>query len=154
MNESTRIEAQPAQLGWRLLALVYDSLPMIALWFAASVLVLLLRGGVPVVPWSLAWWLQTLGLWGLTGLYAVESWHRGGQTLGMRPWRLMVVDEHGQHASRRALWLRYAWATLSWLPAGLGYLLSLFDGERRALHDRLSATRLVRLAVTRNRLPG
>ena len=125
MNVSDpRPEARPAHLGWRLLALVYDSLPVIALWFAASVVVLLLRGGQPVVPFSLAWWLQCIALWGLAGAYAVESWRRGGQTLGMRPWRLRVVSESGQGATRRQLWLRFFWATLSWLPGGAGLLLS------------------------------
>jgi uncharacterized RDD family membrane protein YckC len=139
------IPAQPAHLGWRLLALVYDSLPIIALWFLASALVLLLRGGIPVTPWSAAFWLQNLALWGLTGLYAVESWRRGGQTLGMRPWRLCVVDAGGRSADRRRLWRRYALATLSLGLAGAGFLWSLLDPERRSLHDLLSGTRLVRL---------
>jgi uncharacterized RDD family membrane protein YckC len=145
MDDAPRITAEPAHLGWRLLALVYDSLPVVALWFAASALVLLLRGGAPVAPWSLAWGLQTLGLWALGGLYAVESWHRGGQTLGMRPWRLRVVDEHGGAATRGRLWLRFGLAWLSWLPAGLGFWISLADAERRTLHDRLSRSRLLRL---------
>ncbi len=143
------LDARPAHLGWRLLALVYDSLPVLALWIAASVLVLGLRGGQPVVPWSLAWWLQCLALWALAGAYAVESWYRGGQTLGMRPWRLRVVNEAGRGASRSQLWLRFAYATLGWLPAGAGFLISLLDTERLALHDRLSATRLVRIAARR-----
>ena len=37
--------ARPAHLGWRLFALVYDFFPMLALWFAASGLMLLARGG-------------------------------------------------------------------------------------------------------------
>lgn len=149
MDTPPRSKAHPAHLGWRLLALVYDSLPVLALWLTASAAVLLLRGGQPVTPFGPAWWLQLLGLWGLTGVYAVESWCRGGQTLGMRPWRLMVVDASGHLASRRRLWQRFAWATLAWLPAGLGVLISLLDGERRALHDRLSGTRLVRLLAQR-----
>jgi uncharacterized RDD family membrane protein YckC len=145
MKPPAPLEAYPAALGWRLLAMVYDSLPVIALWFAASVGVLIVRGGEPVQPWTLAWTAQCLGLWAIAGVYAVESWHRGGQTLGMRPWRLKVVGEQGQRASRSSLWQRYAWATVSWLPAAGGYLLSLADADRRSLHDRLSATRLVRL---------
>ena len=149
MNDDAPHPARPAHLGWRLVALVYDSLPVIALWFAASALVLLLRGGVPVSPWSLAWWLQMLGLWALTGLYAVESWRRGGQTLGMRPWRLQVVDADDGQATRGRLWQRFAWATLSWLPVGLGFWISLLDGQRRSLHDRLSRTQLLRLPPQR-----
>lgn len=141
--------AAPAHLGWRLLAIVYDSLPIIALWFLASVIVLALRGGAPVVPWTAAFWLQNLALWAITGVYMVESWRRGGQTLGMRPWRLKVVDEAGQIAARAVLWRRYALASLSLLACGLGFLWSLLDAERRSLHDLGSATRLVRISPAR-----
>lgn len=141
--------ATPAHLGWRLLAIVYDSLPIVALWFLASVVVLALRGGAPVLPWTAAFWLQNLVLWALTGLYMVESWRRGGQTLGMRPWRLKVVDEDGLTATRTVLWRRYALATLSLAAAGLGFLWSLLDGERRSLHDLGSGTRLVRMRPPR-----
>lgn len=141
--------AAPAHLGWRLLAIVYDSLPIVALWFLASVVVLALRGGAPVLPWTAAFWLQNLVLWALTGLYMVESWRRGGQTLGMRPWRLKVVDETGRVAARTVLWRRYALATLSLAAAGLGFLWSLLDAERRSLHDLGSGTRLVRMSPPR-----
>ncbi len=140
-----RPSAEPAHLGWRLLALVYDSLPVLAIWIAFSALVLALRGGVPISPWSAAFWLQNLALWGIAGLYAVGSWLRGGQTLGMRPWRLRVVDAEGRPAGRAALLRRFVWATAAWFPLGLGYLWSVFDAERCSLHDRLSRTRLVRL---------
>ena len=141
--------AAPAHLGWRLLAIVYDSLPIVALWFLASVVALSLRGGAPVLPWTAAFWLQNLVLWALTGLYMVESWRRGGQTLGMRPWRLKVVDEAGLTATRTVLWRRYALATLSLAAAGLGFLWSLLDAEHRTLHDLGSGTRLVRMTSPR-----
>lgn len=145
MSESASLPAEPAHLGWRLLAFIYDVLPVVALWFVLSVLVLMLRGGQPILPWTAAFWLQNLALWAIAGLYAVESWSRGGETLGMRPWRLRVVDEQGRLADRARLWRRFAWATLSWLPAGGGFLWSLVDRERRCLHDLASGTRLVRL---------
>lgn len=138
--------ATPAALPWRLLAAVYDALPVLALWMLASALALVLHGNRPFAPWSagqLALWALC---WLVTGLYAVLSWRRGGQTLGMRPWRLRVVDDHGAAASARALWLRYAVATLSLAAAGLGFLWSLIDRERRTWHDIASHTRLVREA--------
>lgn len=145
MSTAPRAAARPAFLGWRLLAMVYDALPVLALWFVVSVLSLALRGGQPIAPWTAAFWLQDLVLWGVTGLYAVESWRRGGQTLGMRPWRLKVVADDGTQANRAQLWKRYAAATLSLAAAGLGFLWSLIDAESRTWHDRLSGTRLVRL---------
>ena len=145
MTSTIRRAAAPAHFGWRLLALVYDGLPIIALWIVASVVVLVIRGGNPVVPWSLAFWLQNLLLWLITGAYSIVSWQNGGQTMGMRPWRLRVVDEDGGAAQLPRLFQRFLWATPSLLLFGLGFLPSLFGSERRALHDRLSATRMVRL---------
>jgi uncharacterized RDD family membrane protein YckC len=140
-----RPQAEPAHLGWRLLAIVYDALPVIALWFVVGAIVLLVRGGTPVVPWSIAWWLQNGLLWAVTGAYFTWSWRRGGQTLGMRPWRLVVVDDDGHSPPTPQLWKRYAWATVSLASLGLGFVWSLIERERRTLHDVASGTRLVRL---------
>lgn len=139
------LAAAPAHLGWRLLALVYDLLPQLALWFVSSAVLLLARGGVPVPPGSPAASAELALLWAVSGLYAVLSWRRGGQTLGMRPWRLRVVSADGGGVSWRQAILRYLAASLSLALFGLGFLAALFDGERRTWHDRLSGTLLVRL---------
>ena len=81
----------------------------------------------------------------MTGLYAVVSWRRGGQTLGMRPWRLRVVAADGSAPTARVLWLRYAIATLSTAACGLGLLWSLVDRERRTWHDLATRTLFVRV---------
>lgn len=143
--DRTVVTARPAQFGWRLLALLYDFFPALGLWFVTSLVVYLLRGKVPVRPESAAAHAELLLLWLLTGAYAVISWRRGGQTIGMRPWRLKVVAADGQPASWRALCLRYAVATVSVLALGLGLLWCLLDRECRAWHDLAAGTRLVRL---------
>ena len=139
--------ARPAHLGWRLLALVYDAMPNIAIWFAVSgVALAVVPGHAPFAPWSPGQFALWALCWGVSGLYAVVSWKGIGQTLGMRPWRLRIVDEHGRNAGWSALWLRYAWATLS-LVSGVGMLWSLFDRERRTWHDLFSRTRMVRMVA-------
>jgi uncharacterized RDD family membrane protein YckC len=145
MNAATPLLARPAHLGWRLFALVYDFFPVLALWFAVGGAMLLVRGGVPVVPGSPASWLELFLLWAVTGAYALLSWRRGGQTLGMRPWRLKVIAADGQRAGMGALALRYTVATLSLAALGLGFWWSLFERERRTWHDLASRTVLVRL---------
>ncbi|MFY2763292.1 RDD family protein [Arenimonas sp. MALMAid1274] len=145
MNSETTNIARPAHLGWRLLALVYDAMPNIALWIAVSAIALAIKPGhAPFAPWSLG----QVSLWGVcwlvTGAYAVHSWRRSGQTLGMRPWRLKVIAADGRPAGPRALALRYAVSTLSLAALGLGFLWSLFERERRTWHDLASATVMVR----------
>jgi uncharacterized RDD family membrane protein YckC len=134
----------PAALPWRLLAAIYDALPVLALWLLVSAIALVLHGNRPFEPFSAGQMLLWLSCWVVTGLYAVLSWRRGGQTLGMRPWRLRVLDDRGGIASPRALWLRYAIATLSLAAGGAGFLWSLVDRERRTWHDIASRTRLLR----------
>ena len=160
--------AKPAAFGWRVVALTYDLFPVLALAFAGSALMLLARSGTPVEPGSAGAYGEAAWLWTLCGAYFVTSWRKGGQTLGMRPWRLRVVADDGRPAGWRALATRYAIATLPalgivevaalatwpqpltpfWLAGAValaGPLAALFDGENRALYERWSGTRLVRL---------
>src|SRR3546814_5620008 len=55
-----------------------------------------------IAPLSGLQWLLWTTCWLLSGLYAVVSWRRGGQTLGMRPWRLVVVGADGSAPSWRS----------------------------------------------------
>ena len=140
-------------IGWRLLALCYDALPALALWLLASLPFTLgytfLGHHDPhqnIAPGSALSWLLWLCCWLLTGLYASCSWRRGGQTLGMRPWRLRLVSLDGKHPpSWRALWLRYLIGGVSLLCVGAGFWWAWLDPERLCWHDRISRTRLIRL---------
>lgn len=138
-------DAVPAALHWRVLAAVYDLLPALALWFGTAALVLLLRGGTPVAPGSAAAWLQLAAMCGVGFAYYGVSWRRGGQTLGMRAWRLRLVDPDRDPPRWSALLLRYLVAGLSLAAFGLGFLWSLWDPQRRSWHDLASGTRLLRL---------
>lgn len=142
---------QRALIGWRVLALVYDFFPAIALWMLASTaFTLAYAAGHPlrqnIAPFSAWQWLLWLVCWSLTGAYAVISWRRGGRTLGMRPWRLRVSAADGGPAPVRALVLRYAVGTASLLLGGVGFWWAWLDRERLTWHDRASRTRMQRLA--------
>ena len=142
---------RPAALvGWRLLALAYDALPVIALWLLVSGVFTLgytLSGHAArenIAPFSALQWVLWACCWVVAGLYAVPSWRRGGQTLGMRPWQLHVAAAQGELATTRQLWIRYAVGTVSLLAAGLGFWWAWVDRDRLTWHDRLSHTRMVR----------
>lgn len=141
-DASTRKTAHPAHLGWRLLALIYDSVPAVALLMLVSGLFLLLHRGQTVENQPLLAALEFFFFWLAIGLYAVLSWRYGGQTLGMRAWRLQIVSDEGKPASIINLSVRYSLASLT---LGICLLWSLIDNERRGLHDVLSGTRFVRL---------
>lgn len=135
----------------RLLSLFYDLWPVVALWMLLSAL---FNGGYYLAGHDARAILKTasaLGLllclccWLLTGAYAIASWARGGQTLGMRPWRLRVVGVDAAVPTRRQLAIRYLVGNLSLLLGGLGFWWAWFDRERLTWHDRVSATRVARV---------
>lgn len=127
-------------------ALAYDGLLLVALWMAVSALVLALSGGWLAEPERPLWLVYTLRaiLVLVTGLFFGGFWTHGGQTLGMRTWRLRLVNsaDAGPVRWKQAL-LRLAAACLSAGALGLGFFWVLIDRERRSWHDRLSGTHLV-----------
>ena len=152
LPQSTPLRPHPrALVGWRLLSLFYDLWPVAALWMLVAlpfvVLDAVLAGDSRhnIAPGSLASQLQFLLCLGVTGAYATLSWRRGGQTLGMRPWRLKLESSDGAPLRRAQLWLRFAVGTLSLLLGGLGFWWAWVDRQRLTWHDRASGTRLVRM---------
>jgi len=137
--------AAPAHLALRLFAALYDALPLLALWFVAAGLALALTGGaldVHRIGDKLI--VQSLVLL-VTATYFIVSWLRGGQTVGMRPWRLRIVRTDGSPVKLAQAALRFAVALVSVAALGLGFLWCLVDRDRRAWHDIAAGTLLVRL---------
>ncbi len=68
-------------------------------------------------------------------------WHKAGQTLGMKVWKIQVINEYGYNPSWQISFLRLTFAILSLACFGLGYFWRLFTPY--TWHDRLSQTRVV-----------
>ena len=136
----------PALVGWRLLALAYDAFPVLALWFVVAAGFTAAHGDA--IRGGALGLLEFAALWLVSGLYATLSWRRGGRTIGMRPWRLRVVDPAGGAPGWRALWVRYAVGGVSLLLGGLGFWWAWVDRDRLTWHDRASRTRLLRGQAT------
>jgi uncharacterized RDD family membrane protein YckC len=93
--------------------------------------------------------------------YFVSSWRRGGQTVGMRPWRIRVTREDGGAASLQQALIRVLVAASPlvllmlepviglrptlWTLLGVWaawFAVALFDPRRRALHDFAAHTEI------------
>ncbi len=149
-----RPAARPAHLGWRLLALVYDMLPMIPLAMIVSgffTWLLWTRGerDISNSPWLAFAEFSTALV--MVGGYFVFSWRRGGQTMGMRPWRLKLLAADGRPAALKSLWLRYAVACAT---PGLCLLWTLVNKDRRGLHDLAAGTIFVRMEAPATKPPA
>ncbi len=131
-----------APLWKRLLAALYDLLPVAALLMIATALVQPFAGTAIPAGSTASRWLQLLLVLLITAYYA-GSWHRGGFTIGMRAWRLVVMTETGQRPTLNQSLLRFAASLLAIAPLGLGLWWALFDPRRRMWHDRISGTVVV-----------
>ena len=75
-------------------------------------------------------------------LYFAWFWTHGGQTLGMRAWRIRVTAIDGRAIGATDALKRFLAALVSGAACGLGFLWVLVDSERMAWHDHLSRTAL------------
>lgn len=136
-------DAPPAGLARRLGAVLYDSLLLTALLMLASFAYLPLTEHVLSPPVRRA--LHQLLLLAASFAYFAGFWTRGGQTLGLKTWRLRLVSRDGGPVTGVQALKRFLAAIVSWLCLGLGFLWVLMDRDRLAWHDRFSGTRLIRL---------
>ena len=79
--------------------------------------------------------------------YYVWCWVKGGQTVGMRAWRLKICKPNGELLGWREAYVR-SFASLG----GLSLLWSLLDKEKRGLQDLICGSRVVQLPKS-NRKP-
>ncbi len=128
----------PAPLWRRLVAALYDIFLLLGLWLGATLIVMLmahLAGLKPGVGFTRA--LLFLLSFGFFGWF----WTHGGQTLGMRAWRLRVRRTDGSALNWPAAMTRFALS----ISLGISVLWCWLDSSRRAWHDRLSGTEVVLL---------
>ena len=132
--------AIPAGFLRRMAALVYDAILLAGTLFGATFAALAFRGGEafrPHDPWFTGY-LAAVSL-----LFFGWFWTHGGQTLGMRAWKIRLITADGAPMTWRRAVIRGAIAAPSAALLGLGYIWMLFDSQRRSWHDRASKTRIV-----------
>jgi uncharacterized RDD family membrane protein YckC len=130
----------------RFAALIYDSFLLLALLMIfTGVSIAFTPGHIAVTPEMGPWWYSyRVGLLVVIGGYYVLNWVHSGQTLGMRAWRIKVVQDDGRPMTVRPALLRFAAGFIAWPPAAAGVLWLYFDPYHAAIHDRLSRTRVIR----------
>jgi uncharacterized RDD family membrane protein YckC len=132
-----------APLWKRLAASLYDLLPLIALLMLGTALLLPLTGGQGMPRSGAGHYAYQAYVFSLTAIYYIWSWHRGGQTIGMRAWRLRVQTESGTRPGFKTACLRFGASLVSVAAVGLGLLWALADPKRRMWHDRWTRTEVI-----------
>jgi uncharacterized RDD family membrane protein YckC len=131
----------PTSLWRRFAAIVYDTIALAAIWFFAALIVVILMKGEAVPSGSL---LFTVYLLLAAFAYFGFCWTRSGQTLGMKSWKVILINDEAQNA---VTWTqagaRFCIAMVSWALFGVGFLAAWVDEDNRTWHDRFSKTKLL-----------
>ena len=135
-------QTRAAGLFRRLAALFYDSLLLLAIWFVATALLLPFTGGqaLPANNPLLSTYLLFISVF-----FYGWFWRHGGQTLGMRAWKLQLRNLRDGPVSWWQVLLRVLVAIPSGVLFGAGYLWLLVDKRKLSWHDRYSETCIVQL---------
>ena len=136
MNDVTNNASFQRRLG----AMVYDAFLLIALLMIAAIPVVAIAGADSDFFKSP---LYTLYLYVISLVFFGWFWTHGGQTLGMRSWKIRVIRNDNLPLGWDSVLLRYLMATISLCLLGLGFLWILFDEDNLAWHDQVSKTRVI-----------
>ena len=145
MNNETRQRRNYAGLFRRLFAIFYDSFLLLAILFIVSAIANALNHGEAIQPGDRFYPLYVLSLFLLAYLYFAWFWIHGGQSLGMKTWRIRLYRENNKAITWKTAAVRFVTALLSWGVCGLGFLWALFDAKKRCWHDISSGTVLLDL---------
>lgn len=137
MTTSYYRDCPPASLIKQFAAMLYDGLLIFAVLFFATAIALFFNQGEAIESSPL---FNLYLLFMLFSFYA-WFWHKSGQTLGMRVWKIRIVSKFGGNPGWGTSYLRLVFALLSILCLGLGYFWRFF--KPYTWHDKLSQTRVI-----------
>lgn len=147
--QATEHDLPSAPLLKRLLALGYDVLILgalsIAYWAVATLIMVVILGTdahKEYLPMQKGHWFDVGWILTIIGFYWF-FWVHGGQTIGMRAWRLKLISCDMQRLKHSQCLTRVAVAPLSVAAFGLGYWWCFTNKKRATWQDLASRTRVV-----------
>lgn len=139
MSETNKLNPCPGPL--RMLAVwLYDLLLLIALWLAAGLLVVILNGGEAIRADNPFFPLLIVAL---TFLFYGWFWTHGGQTLGMRAWKVYLTSQGRPGINWLQAGIRFGVAVASLFSAGIGFVWMWVSPQKHSWHDSASGSSLV-----------
>ncbi len=136
----------PCSLIKRIAIIFYDLVLLFGMLLLASLVTLPILGGEAAKGFNP---FLTIYFVGVAYLFYGWFWTHGGQTLGMKTWRVRVETLNGEAISNKQAIIRATVALISALFFGIGFLWSLFDKEKRTWHDIASNSRLTAILKVR-----
>jgi len=146
------IQATAAPLLKRLTAIIYDLLLLTAVLFivgiiVASITTFMVNDGHAITeehPFYLIYQIYLLSSLLLSAfIFFAWFWTHGGQTLGMKTWKLQLLSDNQQNFTWKQSAIRFFAAGLSWSVVGIGFLSALWHEDKKTWHDILSKSQIV-----------
>lgn len=141
-----------AGFGIRLAAKLIDGLavmvaiaPIYAWYFFSVFQQLKANPGKPPVTFTASTVIFEILVLGISVGYSVVFLGRFGATPGKMACKLRVVTPEGRPISYGRAFGRFLSEMVSGMTCYIGYIMVGFDEERRALHDRMASTRVIRI---------
>jgi uncharacterized RDD family membrane protein YckC len=141
-----RAQQRPAFTGLmrRLMVVSYDLFLLIAILFIATAVFNALNHGKAIDPSNPYYFFYVFCLLAISFFYYGWFWTRGGQTLGMKTWKIKLQSCNQTHnVSWQQVSIRAFVALVSAGIFGLGFAWSLIDKKKRTWHDIASKTEII-----------
>ena len=135
----TQTNTRPGPLR-QLMVIIYDVLLLASALLLAAVIPVALNQGEAIEPGNPFFLLYLL----MVSLFFYGwFWTHGGQTLGMRAWKVYLVGQSQVQVTWKQASIRFGVAIISWLSFGLGFIWQWLSSEKLSWHDLLSGTQLI-----------
>lgn len=138
MTDTDKIYSRPG-IFRHLAIMLYDSLLLVSILLLASLFAVAFNSGEAIPendPVFIAYLLA------VSCFFYGWFWTHGGQTLGMRAWKVYIFGQQQEVISWKQAVIRFCIAIISWLPAGMGYWWQYLGKDKQSWPDYFSATRL------------
>jgi len=123
-----------------LAAMFYDLFLMLAVLFFAGIIAIIFNGGEAIEQGNIFFRIYLLAV---SFLFYGWFWTHGGQTLGMRSWKIKLLSNNSNTISWRQSFIRFLAALLSWIPLGLGFWWQYLSKKNQSWPDKASNTYLL-----------
>ena len=125
------------------MAMAYDTFLIVSMWMVLAFIIIYPMGQATDGEQGRYIMLPLMLL--SNGFFYGWFWSHGGQTLGMRVWRIKATGYNSEKMSRAQIGLRYVLSVIGFLFFMVSYFWVFFDSQKRTLAERLSGTRSILL---------
>ncbi len=136
---SVVVHKQPGPIR-QIMAMIYDFLLLLSALLFAAIIPVALNGGEAITPGNVFFLLYLLSV---CFLFYGWFWTHGGQTLGMRAWKIKLISSTSPTISWKQAAVRFIFGLISWLCLGLGFWWQWLSKNKQSWYNQAAKTQLV-----------